>query len=249
MSDLSHLLKRWIGAVIDLKRFISIFYLPRYVTHWFRFQRQQGTRLSVMRSYPCLSDWVSTTPFDPHYFYQAAWLARALRERMPGGLHVDIGSDVRMIAVLSAFVPTEFADFRPLQATVSGLDCKAANITQLPYATDALESLSCLHVVEHVGLGRYGDPLDSNGSRRALSELARVVRPQGYLYLSVPVGRETVCFNAHRVFDPYTIKSELKALSFVRFSLVTDQGVFIDDADMALAQQQEYGCGMFIFRK
>jgi SAM-dependent methyltransferase len=125
----------------------------------------------------------------------------------------------------------------------------AGDITRLDYAAGSLDSVSSLHVVEHVGLGRYGDALDPHGSERALSELARVVAPGGRLYVSVPIGRETVCFNAHRVFDPDTITRAVSPLVMDSFALVTDAGGFIAQARVEQARQQRYGCGLFTFRR
>lgn len=154
-----------------------------------------------------------------------------------------------MINVLSAFVPTEFLDYRPLQVKLSGLACGSGNLLALSQANDSVHSLSCLHVVEHVGLGRYGDHLDPDGSVRALGELRRVLARRGRLYLSVPVGRERVCFNAHRVFDPDTIVNVLDGLRLVEFSLVDDVGAFHEIVPLDRATNLEYGCGLFIFEK
>lgn len=240
---------RWLSTFVDPRRVLGVAYLPRFAAHWVHYQRLSGSRLSLVDSYPCLSDWVASTPFDPHYFFQSAWLCRALQMRPPANRHVDIGSDVRMIASLSAFVPVDFVDFRPLQVALPNLRCLAGNITELPYADGTLNSVSSLHVVEHIGLGRYGDPIDPGGSMRALAELARVLAPGGSLYVSVPVGRETVCFNAHRVFDPETIIRALSPLSLRAFALVTDAGEFLSPARLDKASQQKYGCGMFVFER
>ncbi len=240
---------RWLLAFVDLKRVQGIAYLPRYLWDWQRYQKLTGHKLALADSYPCLSDWVAATPFDPHYFYQSAWLCRQLRAKPPHDRHVDIGSDVRMIAALSAFVPVDFVDFRPLQVELPNLRCLAGNITALDFGSSSLDSVSSLHVIEHIGLGRYGDPLDVNGSERALAELARVVAPGGRLYVSVPVGRETVCFNAHRVFDPNTVVRTVAPLMLVSFSLVTDRGVFTEKSTLLLGQEQSYGCGMFVFER
>jgi hypothetical protein len=45
-----------------------------------------------------------------------------------------------------------------------------------------------MHVVEHVGLGRYGDPIDANGDAQAIKELKCVLWPGGVLYFVVPTG-------------------------------------------------------------
>lgn len=243
-------LKRWILSIIDLKRAVGIIYIPRYVKNYIAYNSLSKENLSLNNTYPCLTDWIEKTPFDAHYFYQAAWLSRQLKKQLPKRQHLDIGSDIRMIAVISAFVPTEFTDFRPLQASLSNLTCTQGNITTLPQADNSVESLSCLHVVEHIGLGRYGDPIDPTGSERALSELMRVLAPNGFLFLSVPVGAKNITyFNAHRVFNPETIIKLLSPLKLKSFSLVNDQGIFIEEASLHDAFEQSYGCGMFVFKK
>lgn len=241
--------KRWVGAVVDWRRLVSLRYLPRFFSDWFAFRRSAGTwSVSVADTYPCLADRLRTTPFDPHYFYQGNWLARRLAEAKPQH-HVDIGSSVLMVGVISAHVPTIFVDYRPLVVQQSGLACVAADINHLPFADQSVTSLSCLHVIEHVGLGRYGDPIDPEGARRAAEELQRVVGQGGTLYLSTPIGRERVCFNAHRVFAPTTILSLFSQLKLVRFSYVSDDGLLNVDVSPEKIPQLDYGCGFFEFRR
>ena len=241
--------KRWIGAVVDWRRLVSLRFLPRYFFDWVSFRRQAGTwSVAVADSYPCLADRLPTTPFDPHYFYQGNWIARRLAEAKPAQ-HVDIGSSVLTIGVLSAHVPTVFVDYRPLVVKQSGLSCVAADINYLPFGDRSVSSLSCLHVIEHIGLGRYGDPIHAEGARRAAEELQRVVNHGGTLYLSTPIGRERVCFNAHRVFAPTTILSMFSELKLNRFSYVSDDGSLNEDVPPSQVPQLEYGCGFFEFRR
>ncbi len=228
---------------------IGLAYLPRYISHWIRYSNlNKGERLRFADAYPNLGDWVAATPFDPHYFYQAAWLARQLADAPPVR-HMDIGSDVKLIGTLSAFVPTEFMDFRPLAATLPGLECTRGDIVTLPKADASVLSLSCLHVIEHIGLGRYGDPIDPEGSRKAIAELVRVLAPGGRLFISVPVGRERICFNAHRVFAPETILDLAGKLNLESFALVDDAGRFWPDCPPSQAHGLDYGCGMFVLKK
>jgi SAM-dependent methyltransferase len=198
--------------------------------------------------WPCLMDRVSQTPFDPHYFYQAAWMARHLAKDNPP-LHVDIASQIGMIAVLAAYAPLVFVDYRPLQVHQTGLLPIAGDITRLPFADGSVTSLSCLHVIEHIGLGRYGDPIDPSGHLNGLRELQRVLAPGGRLYLSTPVGRQRACFNAHRIFATQTILNALPSLQFINFSLVDDRGYFAEGCDLSRAEHLSYGCGMFVMTK
>ena len=54
--------------------------------------------------------------------------------------------------------------------------------------------------IEHAGLGRYGDPLDPRADLGAMHELEDIIREDGLLILAVPVGQDTVMWNAHRVY-------------------------------------------------
>src|SRR5262249_34943075 len=119
----------------------------------------------------------------------------------------------------------------------------------LPFADGGIPSLSCLHVIEHIGLGRYGDPLDPSGAERAAKELQRVLAPGGRLYLSTPVGRERVCFNAHRVFAPDTIVRIFSDLKPPHFAYVDDDGALHTSAAPDDARSLDYGCGLFRFAK
>jgi hypothetical protein len=241
--------KRWVGAVVDWRRLVSLRFLPHYFSDWLAFRRRAGTwSVAVADSYPCLADRLPTTPFDPHYFYQGNWLARRLADFKPAQ-HVDIGSSVLTMGVLSAHVPTIFVDYRPLTVHQSGLNCVAADINQLPFADRSVASLSCLHVIEHIGLGRYGDPLNVDGAQLAARELQRTVADGGKLYLSTPIGRERVCFNAHRVFAPETILSWFGQLHLMNFSYVSDDGTFHENVSPTHVPQLDYGCGFFEFRR
>jgi hypothetical protein len=241
--------RRWVEAVVDWRRLVSLRYLPRFFADWFAFRRDAGSwSVRAADTYPCLADRLPATPFDPHYFYQGNWLARRLAEARPRQ-HVDIGSSVLTIGVLSAHVPTIFVDYRPLVVRQSGLSCVAADINRLPFADGAVTSLSCLHVIEHIGLGRYGDPINAKGASLAAAELQRLIGEGGALYLSTPIGRERVCFNAHRVFAPATILSLFSQLRLTNFSYVSDDGTLHENASPAQVAPLEYGCGLFEFRR
>lgn len=227
--------------------------LPRFVADAWRFTRSDAAtppnlRFRLANLYPRLGEWAQPAALlDVHYFYQDVWAARHVYLTAPRS-HVDVGSRIDgLIAHLLTFREVEVVDLRPLTADVRGLHFISGSITRLPFAAGSRESVSSLHVVEHVGLGRYGDAVDPQGWLSALSELRRVLAPGGRLYLSVPVGRQRVEFNAHRVFDPKTIIGALADLRLVEFAAVDDDGRFVGAADPADFATARYACGMFLF--
>lgn len=243
------LIIRWVSLLIPLRQWNGMVYLPRFLQHWSAYYRASSSRRPLFRdSYPCLTDWVTSTPFDPHYFYQGAWLARKIASRKPVS-HVDVGSSILTISVLSAAVRTTFVDFRPLKVDLPDLMCLTGSITDLPFPDASINSLSSMHVIEHIGLGRYGDPIDPTGSDKAATELSRVLAPGGRLYLAVPVGRSRICFNAHRIFSPEEFTTLFNRLSLVSFSWVDDDGSLHMDADVNEAAGADYGCGFFEFER
>lgn len=201
--------------------------------------------------YPCLDDATVSTGFDRHYIYHPAWAARVLAGTRPK-YHVDIASTLHFCSIISAFVPVKFFDFRPAPLTLSGLDSKAANVTNLGWPADSVDSLSCMHVLEHIGLGRYGDPIDPDGDLKAIRELIRVLKPGGDLLVVVPVGHPRICFNAHRIYDSKEFAEYFYGLDLMEFSLIPDgealDGLLVNPS-FEFAAAQSYGCGCFWFKK
>src|SRR5690554_5750635 len=142
-------------------------------------------KLDPQDFYPCLHDKTSNTYFDRHYVYHPAWAARIVAKNRPEK-HVDISSTLHFCSILSAFVPVDFYDYRPASLILSQLSSLSADLSSLPFEDDSILSLSCMHTVEHVGLGRYGDPLDYDGDIKAINELKRVLARGGHLLFVVP---------------------------------------------------------------
>ena len=220
---------------------------PAYLRDYLAYFRMQGAepRLSS-ELYPCLHDRAPLHEFDAHYFYVNPWAARRILSVAPP-VHVDIASQTVFATMLSASVPVMYVDYRALTARVEGMTSIAGDLIRLPLRDRSVSSISCLHVAEHVGLGRYGDTLDPEGTKKATQELMRVLAPGGNLFFAVPVGRERVAFNAHRVHAAETIRRYFAPLALREFSGVGDDGVFVERAPLDRFEGSEYACGFFWF--
>jgi len=109
-----------------------------------------------------------------------------------------------------------------------------------------------MHVIEHIGLGRYGDPLDPEGDLKALKELIRVLKRGGDLLLVVPVGRKRVQFNAHRIYDHAEFLDYTPGMELVEFALIPDGAApdgYLMKPEDGFVRQQDYGCGCYWLRK
>ncbi len=200
--------------------------------------------------WPVLGEWSPTQAFDRHYVYHPAWAVRVLNATRPK-LHVDVSSSLPFVTVLSAFVRTAHFDLRPPALKLSGLHIGVTDLLRLPFADHSLASVSCMHVVEHVGLGRYGDAINPDGDILALQELRRVLAPGGNLLIVTPIGRRRVTFNAHRVYAPADITGALADLELAQFCLIPENardGGLVPSPSEPLIAEQQYGCGCFWFR-
>ncbi len=225
--------------------------IKRYENDFNNFSKLDITKrlpLHWKDNYPCLDDNTSNTNFDAHYIYHPAWAARILRDLKPNK-HIDISSTLHFCSILSAFIPVEFYDYRPANLKLDNLYTGKADLTNLHFADNSIESLSCMHTVEHIGLGRYGDPIDPEGDLKAINELRRVCAIGGSLLFVVPVGKPKIQFNAHRIYDPQMIIHYFDGFKLQNFSLIKDDASFINSASFEIAQNQGYGCGCFWFVK
>lgn len=260
MKTVKHLLQQlyWISSAqfgIDpIKAFRSLRGFPRYVRDLIRFRAIYSGRLEFK---PCLFDWYEeggTTKSE--YFWQDLLVARMIFSANPK-MHVDIGSRVDgFVAHVASFRKIEVLDFRPITANIPGVIFTQADLMNPPEnLTGYCDSLSCLHALEHFGLGRYGDPVDPNGFERGFVNMAGLLRQDGIFYLSVPIGLERVEFNANRVFDPRTIVNMgLKnSLQLSTLTVIQPGGTVeilaLDELHLSDLASQRYALGIFIFVK
>ena len=197
---------------------------------------------------PALHEHGLSHEFDPHYYYVNSWAFRRVI-LASSKTHVDIASQTIFSSLLSAVIPVIYLDFRKLSSKLSGLECRSGSILALPFEDNSLESISCLHVAEHVGLGRYGDELDPRGTIKSCAELERVLAPNGNLFFAVPVGAARVCFNAHRIHTAKMICEYFKELELVEYSGVDDRGNFLEHIPVDQLDTSNYSLGMFWFKK
>ena len=233
--------------IIGYFRFVLNFFRLRHLT----LSKLQRFTLFWKDRYPCLTDNTGTTGFDRHYVYHPAWAARILSQIKPE-FHVDISSSLHFCSIVSAFIPVKFYDCRPADLQLSNLASDAANLLALPFPDCSIRSLSCMHVVEHVGLGRYGDPLNPDGDLQAITELKRVLAANGNLLFVVPIGKPKIMFNAHRIYSYEQIMRFFSELELQEFALIPEDpknGELILNASKDMADAESYGCGCFWFRR
>lgn len=192
-----------------------------------------------------------------HYFHQDLWVARKVFENQPRK-HVDFGSRIDgFVAHVASFRSIEVGDIRFLESAHPSMSAFKVDLSK-PESIDGsiADSISCLHALEHFGLGRYGDPIDYEGWKKGFESLVKALEEGGTLYFSVPISKtERVEFNAHRIFSVGTIQ-ELIAPYFdiIDFAYVNDDGNLVVDVDVTSNDYLEsfelhHGCGIWILRK
>ena len=229
------------------KKIIRFF---EYLGELSKFKKNNDQRFVVHTKdiYPCLKDKIVKTPFDHHYTYHPAWAARILAQTKPE-YHVDISSILSFSTIVSAFLPVRFYDYRPADLKLDNLESGFADLKKLNFADNSIPSLSCMHTIEHIGLGRYGDEIDPLGDIKSINELKRVLKSGGDLLFVTPVGKSKIEFNAHRIYSFEQIIEYFSPFSLKEFSLIPDTGGLIQNADPSLVKKQFYGCGCFWFKK
>ncbi len=229
--------------------FIKDFFIFKRKTE--RAGREGRFPLSWKNCYPQLYDKTDKTYFDTHYIYHPAWAMRIVKKINPS-VHVDISSTLTFSSMLSSIITVKFYDYRPAHLNLENLTSEKADLIALPFPDTSIKSLSCMHTVEHIGLGRYGDPIDPDADLKAMKELERVLAQDGDFIFVTPIGKPKLQFNAHRVYSYEQIISYFPHLSLQEFSLVPDNALetgIIYNATKTQADAQRYGCGLFHFKR
>ena len=208
--------------------------------------------------FPCLADrFAESGETKGAYFHKDLLVARRIFLSNPA-THVDVGSRIDgFVAHVASFRKVTVLDIRALTSTIHNVEF--AQVDMMGKLPDPLlastDSLSCLHAMEHFGLGRYGDPVRCDGYLLGMENLYRILKKGGKLYFSVPIGTQRVEFNAHRIFsvqhllDLFAEKYKIDA-----FSYIDDQSVFHEQVPIEAALVKtnfgcNRGCGIFELTK
>jgi len=235
------------GLVVTLREYVALKRQNRAAGHPFR----------IRFSMPCLGDrYASSGSTRGHYFYQDLLVARHIFERRPER-HVDVGSRVDgFVAHVAAFREIEVFDIRPLTLAMPSIVFRQMDLMNMPEKfKECCDSLSCLHAIEHFGLGRYGDPVDLFGHVKGFRSISALLKPGGVLYFSVPIGPERIDFNANRVFAIQTVFDMAKrCFELEAFSYVDDAGELHEQVTLTADAIEAnlggpHGCGLFELRK
>jgi len=237
----------------DPRRIIALRNFPNYRAQYQQFRKLGGT---ITHRYPILTDYgADAGSANGHYFHQDLLVASFIHDKNPAR-HIDIGSRIDgFVAHVASFRNIEVMDIRDLDniGHKNITFIKADLMNEEGIKCDMTDSVSCLHAIEHFGLGRYGDPLDPNGHLKGFNNIIRMIKSGGILYISFPIGKTNeVHFNAHRVFHPRDIFGwalDPSGLKLERFDFVDDRGGLHRQADVRDDLNVSYGCGIYMFKK
>lgn len=251
---------------LHLDELLRLRYLPRDI---YRFRRNKRHYFSLVASsqsrslfkqghnFPCYSDHRNTAGELPkHYFQQDLHVARQIFLANPTR-HIDVGSRIDgFVAHVAAFRQIEVIDIRPMgdiNENIKFLQLDIMDTVNVPQ--EICDSLSCLHTIEHIGLGRYGDAINPDGWLTAVDNLLAMLRPGGILYISAPIGEGSIEFDAHRLFSlPDLLKAVSQRASITEVAVIGDDDRFMPSTDCHAyvihgENKVEYGCAIVMVRK
>lgn len=243
---------------VDVRKFAVIKELPKYYSNLKKARKQLGKEWRIGALFPCLHDRNDVAGnAKGHYFHQDLLVAQSVFEKNPIK-HVDIASKIDgVVAHIASFREIEVFDIRPLDNKINNITFKEIDMMNLQGDYENYtDSISCLHALEHFGLGRYGDPVDIYGYRKGFKNMVKMLKKGGTFYFSTPIGKQIIEFDAHRVFSVKEILTlaEKNELEVVRFSYVDKNGDLQKDHklsknDLTTNLHLSFGCGIWEFKK
>mgnify|MGYP001559594252 CR=1 FL=1 len=245
---------------IDLvKIFRAITGFGFYINDFFKIKSQKNSNKDFIFGFPLPildEKFAEGGVMSGHYFHQDLLIAQKVYKNNPHK-HIDIGSRVDGFAAhVAVFREIEVFDVRPIKSKVKNIIFRQADLMNLdPKMINYCDSISSLHAIEHFGLGRYGDPIDYDGHKKALNNIYKILKKGGKFYFSTPIGKQRIEFNAHRVFDvKYLLNLFKNKYEIESFSYVNDEGglfenVKLNESDIRNNFGCYFGCGIFEMRK
>lgn len=234
---------------INFLKLKKIKYILRYLNDYLKFSKLGR----IDQISPILGEHnEKSSAIISHYFNQDLLVASYIFKNNPKK-HVDVGSRVDgFVAHVAAFRKIEVFDIRANNFQFKNIIFKKKDISKTDKnLINYCDSLSCLHTLEHFGLGRYGDQLDPSGHTKGFKNLVKILKVGGILYVSFPISeKNTVYFNSERSFNPKEVLKWSEELKLIRFDVIDDnEKLFLDINLSKFNKKLKYGCGIYTFKK
>jgi len=235
----------------DPRSLINLRFLPKYLKDEKSWIKQGG---KIDKRSIILNDFESEAgTTQGEYFHQDLLVAKFIFDRNPKR-HIDVGSRIDgFVAHVASYREIEILDIRPLHKiqhqNISFIQADLMNVQDL----QKTDSLSCLHAIEHFGLGRYKDPIDIYGHIKGINNLISILEKGGIFYISFPIGKKNeVYFNEQRIFHPKSILeiTNIKNLmQLIRFDYVDIYGDLHQNCDLENISYEYISCGIYTFKR
>jgi len=234
--------------------------IPSYIKNLNSFKHSMSDGeddFPITTLYPCLDDrFANAGDFQKHYFLQDIYVARKIFENNPLK-HVDIGSRIDgFVAHVASFREIEVFDIRKLDYHFPNISFTQADLMSINFnIKNYCDSLSCLHVLEHFGLGRYGDAIDIDGHIKGFNNIHQILKQGGKFYFSTPIGKQRIEFDAHRVFSiSYLLnliqpKFKIDSFAYIDDSDVLHRNIQLDKENTSSSFYCNFGCAIFELTK
>jgi len=235
---------------IDLKRFLSLIYIFKFLKDYVNFSLKNK---KFHNFHPILTDFYDNAgTAKGHYFHQDLLVSQFIFKDKPLD-HLDVASRIDgFVAHVAAFRKIEVSDIRNLNNKIDNIQFTQIDFMSSFSNIKKYQSISCLHAIEHFGLGRYNDQIDVNGHLKGFLNITNLLEESGKLYISFPISNyPRTEFNAHRVFHPNDIFNwnGCEKLKLLRFDYVNDEGDLIKNTNTNEVNNMNYACGIYTFIK
>jgi hypothetical protein len=242
---------------LNLLKLKNILNIPLFIKSFIRYKMLSSNNGSMNNHldfiFPVLGEHKEkSSAVIKHYFNQDLLVASYIYKNNPKK-HVDVGSRVDgFVAHVASFRKIEVFDIRGNNFQFKNIIFKRKDISKIDKSLiNYCDSISCLHTLEHFGLGRYGDELDPNGHIKGFKNLIKILKPGGTLYVSFPISdKNATYFNSERSFNSKEILKWSNELRLVKFDFIDDyEKVFLDIDLNKFHKKISYGCGIYTFKK
>jgi SAM-dependent methyltransferase len=219
--------------------------------------KSSSAQFPVTKLYPCYEDRSDNAgTLQPHYFFQDLYIAQQIYRNRPQR-HIDIGSRIDgFVAHVASFREIEVYDIRPMEISIPNVKFTQADLMNLSEKDyECTNSISCLHALEHFGLGRYGDDVCFDGYLLGFQNIYKMLKKGGKFYFSVPMGNQRIEFHAHRVFSiRYLLEMINSYYKIDIFSYIDDENHFYENVSISEENLSDnfkcqFGCAIFELTK